>query len=511
MIVGEVTMRSSIMSTAGTVAVSLFLSVLAFVSGCSSGGVAEEATETQEPLEVKEVTVQPGEDLTGLVRNPAMGWVMYADAFADFPQADEYWKSQDPYAGSASIFYIRLPWSQLEPQEGLYAWEYDQNFKDLVQGALDRGLKLAFRVYVDSEGSYRQATPAYVRDAGAEGVVDADTGRWDPYVDDPVFQEKFSAFLDAFGGRFNDPGLVDFVDGNGLGRWGEGNRLKLKGDDVYGVLRWISGAYAKSFNRVLLGVQYNKSQTGFGLDNIDAVAIDEYGYVIRKDTLGLPYWFTEADKERIRSRFPEVPFYGENVYQYLQSRRRWADDYDTLREALEAVMNDALSLHANTLDLRIPEDTEAWFSEAPDLVQEFMVRGGYRLVPVEVTFPGAVERGGWMTVSHVWKNTGVGVLPNNRPQWNYKYKVAFALIEPETERVAFIAVDRVAEPSDWVEGGRYAYSLNASIDDSVPAGTYRLGCAIVDTTKGNVPALNLAVVNERTGTGWYILGDVTVH
>ncbi|NOZ26144.1 MAG: DUF4832 domain-containing protein [Nitrospirae bacterium] len=495
---------------AGAGVVSLLLSALMVLPGCSPDIDSQDAAGTQEAVEVRYVTVQPEEDLTGLVRNPAMGWVLYADAFAGFPQADAYWTSQDRYARSASIFYVRLPWSQLEPEEGVYAWETDQNFKDLVQGALSRGLRLAFRVYVDSEGSYRQATPGFVREAGAQGVVNADSGRWDPYVDDPVFQEKFSRFLDAFGRRYNDPLTVDFIDGNGLGRWGEGNRLKLLGDDVYGVLRWISGAYSKNFDRVLLGVQYNKSSTGFGLDAIDAVAIEEYGYVIRKDTLGLPYWFTEADKERIRSHFPDVPFYGENVYQYLQSRRRWADDYDTLRDALEAVLNDALSLHANTLDLRIPEDAEAWFSEAPDLVREFIVRGGYRLVPVEVTYPDTAVRGGRITISHVWKNSGVGVLPNNKPQWNYKYKVAFALIEPGTDRVAFMAVDGLAEPSDWVEGGRYTYTLEAVIDESVPAGTYRLGCAIIDSTLNNVPALNLAVLGERTGTGWYLLGEMRV-
>ncbi len=494
----------------------VLLPILVVLSGCSSGSSVEsqEIVETQEIVdqgtrEVQDITVQPEEDQTSVIRNPAMGWVLYADAFADFPQADEYWKSQAPYAGSASIFYVRLPWSQLEPQKGVFAWEDDQNFKDIIQGALDRGLKLAFRVYVDSEGSYRQATPEYVRDAGAKGIVNKKTGRWDPYVDDPVFQEKFSLFLKAFGKEYNDPEVVDFVDGNGLGRWGEGNRLKLQGDDKNGVLRWITEAYATNFNRVLLGVQYNKSSTGFGLDNIDAVALQNYGYVIRKDTLGLPYWFREADKERIRSHFPGVPFYGENVYQYLQSRRRWAKDYDTLRAALEAVLNDALSLHANTLDLRIPEDTAAWFSEAPDLVQEFIVRGGYRLVPTEITYPDRIAQGGEITISHTWKNTGVGVLPNNKPQWNYKYKVAFALIDPATGQAVFKAIDGVAEPSAWIEGGEYSYTLKA-FPVSVPTGSYKLGCAIIDSTMDNPPAVNLAIQNARTDSGWYILGDISV-
>jgi len=471
----------------------LLLSVIWFLPGCSNV-----------------VEVIPEEDTTSVIRNPAMGWVLYADAFANFPDAYEYWESQDVYAESASIFYLRVPWSQLEPEEGFYAWENDQNYKDLIQGALDRGLHLAFRVYVDSEGSYRQATPDYVREAGANGMINSKNNRWDPYVDNSVFQEKFTAFINAFALEYNDPGIVDYIDGNGLGRWGEGNRLKLEGADKFGVLLWIIETYATNFTRVLLGVQYNKSSTGFGLDNIDAVALEEYGYVIRKDTLGLPYWFTDTDKERIRSLFPSVPFYGENVYQYLQSRRRWENDYETLSEALEAVINDALSLHANTLDLRIPEDTEAWFSDASDLVREFIVRGGYRLIPEKIIYPEAVEQTEEVTILHTWKNAGVGVLPNNILQWNYKYKVAFALIDPVTEQVVFTVIDEESEPSDWIEGELYSYELKTYLDEA-PTGSYLLGCAIIDSTMDNTPAINLAINNEKTDSGWYVLGNILVH
>ncbi|NOX96595.1 MAG: hypothetical protein GXO98_00730 [Nitrospirae bacterium] len=457
------------------------------------------------------ITVQPQEDTVNVIRNPAMGWVLYADAFANFPQASQYWASQDPYAWSASIFYIRLPWSQLEPQQGVYAWEHDQNFQDLVQGALDRGLQLAFRVYVDSEDSYRQATPEYVRTAGASGIVDS-KGRWSPYVDDPIFQEKFSLFLNAFGNEYNDPEIVAYIDGNGLGRWGEGNQLKLLGGNSAkdGVLSWISGAYAANFSHVLLGVQYNKNNTGFGLNSIDAIPLGQYGYVIRKDTLGyLGNWFSDADKARIRSHFPEVPFYGENVYQHLTSKHKWDQKYASLRDTLEAVYNDAIFLHANTLDLRIPEDTQAWFQTAPDLVQDFIVRGGYRLVPEEITYPERVGPGEDLIIAHKWKNTAVGVLPNNKPQWNYKYKVAFALLDPATGEAVFTSIDQLAEPSDWIEGWAYSYTLQASLN-SVPAGFYQVGFAIVDTTRGNVPAINLAINNEKTASGWYILNDTAI-
>ena len=45
--------------------------------------------------------------------------------------------------------------------------EHDENFKALIQGALARGLKLAFRVYIDGQDNIHNGTPDFVREAGA--------------------------------------------------------------------------------------------------------------------------------------------------------------------------------------------------------------------------------------------------------------------------------------------------------------------------------------------------------
>ena len=58
----------------------------------------------------------------GLVRNPAMGWVLYDDANDPVANASEYWMEMDKYAKYASIFYVRWRWSDLEPAEGEYVW-----------------------------------------------------------------------------------------------------------------------------------------------------------------------------------------------------------------------------------------------------------------------------------------------------------------------------------------------------------------------------------------------------
>jgi len=108
--------------------------------------------------------VKPLRDDKSIIRNPAMGWVLYIDAFSmfeiqEFPDAKEYWALQNGNVEMANIFYIRVSWAIMEPSEGHYAWNEDENYKLMIRMALDRGLKLAFRVYVDSKDAFMQATP----------------------------------------------------------------------------------------------------------------------------------------------------------------------------------------------------------------------------------------------------------------------------------------------------------------------------------------------------------------
>ena len=90
----------------------------------------------------------------------------------------------------------------MEPEEGKYAWIYDENYKKLIQGALDRGLKLCFRIYNNGQDNLRAGTPEYVRHAGAKGytVKGLKGDLWTPYPDDSVFQEKLEKFVEAFAG-----------------------------------------------------------------------------------------------------------------------------------------------------------------------------------------------------------------------------------------------------------------------------------------------------------------------
>ncbi|MDR0871309.1 MAG: hypothetical protein LBN39_11015, partial [Planctomycetaceae bacterium] len=458
-------------------------------------------------------TVSFKPDTTTVLRNPAMGWGLYADIVWKHPAPDEWWKGLEPGIPKANFFYYRCRWSTLEPEEGKYAWEHNEQFKKMLEYAKKNNLKLAFRVIARSQDNAEQATPEFVRKAGAEWTVcKTNENFWEPYEDDPVFQQKFSNFIRAFGKRFDNPQEVDFVDGNGLGLWGEQHNLILKNDSQENkdkVLEWICSSYASSFKRVLLAYCFGSA---FGLESELRIAVKKYGYIPRRDGLGSE-WFTQPQKDFINEHFPEFPLIGEACYWSLEWYKPEQFPLDRIRklknvrEVLVASIDDAIAGHSNTFDLRNPSDLKIWLRDGQDLIDKFVAEGGYRLLPLKIEYPKEIIAGEKNAYKHCWTNVGCGVCPNANPRWNKKYQVAFALFSDKKEPVSIVA-DSTAEPSGWIKDVDTDYT--SSIAWNVPAGTYHLAVGIVDTTQDNKIGIRCAVADTKRTDGWIDAGLITV-
>jgi len=599
-------------------------------------------------------TITPTENTDGLLKNPAMGWMLYVDNTADaFEDPDKYWADFGAAADHASILLIRAPWSQFEPEEGLYAWLYDDKYKRLIQGAKDRGIKLALEVFVNSQDAYRQATPDYVRAAGAEGkwlpfgrgiksnirsvtttagsysgsisdILDnseatswtsalnvsfpqyitfdfgddavvgntisivseygsgqgitkvdveylngsdwvtaaanvtivwgtnsdteevrnvsfpavestairlkiTDANRkygnfgisevylsdnspteqyWTPYEDDPVFREKFDVFLDAFAAEYDDPAITDFVDVYGLGWWGEMHNLNLKTETEQQAANWLTDRFTYRFSRVLL----NSVEGGYLIDLADQTAINGITAGIRRASYASPQYLPQEAKDKIVSVWKKgVPVFAENNFQVYDTwRTTWSPFYPNVGTMLRQAVIEAIYTHSNVLDLRRPDDATTWITRYPELVHYFNKYGGYRFVLNSVKLPAEIDSGATFAIEQSWKNTSVGLFPNKRPNWNHKYKVAYALLDKTNgTKVSHSIMDDI-EPGDWLRGQDYAYSSDVSFP-GVSAGEYDLGVAIVDTTLGDKPAIQLAIMNAKSVEGWYSIGEILVR
>jgi hypothetical protein len=249
------------------------------------------------------------------------------------------------------------------------------------------------------------------------------------------------------------------------------------------------------------------NQVGFATEK--RIAYDGKGYAMRRDGLG-SQWFTEAEQGYASDMFGKTLLVGESCY--------WGGSTDfihdpvyvlkTWRDVFDLTYKQAIEFHFNTLDLRESFETKKWTELANDLVVNFRIHGGYRLYPQTVSLPVKLTAGKTAAIEHTWKNTGNGYLPNNVPNWAYKYKPAFALLNDEGETVR-IWIDDEAEPSLWFAGRNFPYKLTLNTD-GIAAGTYRWAVAIVDKTKNNVPGITLAIADHNLVNGWTTLAPVDV-
>lgn len=479
--------------------------------------------------------VRPTYNRTSVLHNPLNGWVMYAARTAE----PSYWDTE-LYVSDlgkkvkvidyASACYIRTSWSSLNPSDGVYAWR-DPNTQigRLIKGVLDRGLPVALRIVVDGRDQGMN-TPQFVFDAGAVSYMEDSRfpTRITPIPQDPIFQQYYAKFIEALAEDFNDPDRTSFIDAYGLGKWGEAHNVIYEDPNTSSganterlkeeVFDWVTNLYARTFTKVPLVINYHRlighpeswGAVNANSDKLLVKAINK-GYSLRSDAFGMNEYYGNWEKQFAQTWNFKRPIIMEGGW-IISSHSYWNDPKGYRQGYPEDVRQGEFDAsaegHVNMMDFRAGSETTSWFENAYGLVQRFVSEGGYRVYPDQIYLPETIQSGAETTINHRWRNMGWGYLPNNIPQWNYKYKVAFALLDTENN-VKKILLDTTSEPSEWIKDKPTTYNFKTPVD--VPAGTYSWAVAIVDTSKDNQPGIKLAVNADVTDEGWIKLLDVQVQ
>lgn len=480
--------------------------------------------------------VKPKYNRSTPLRNPLSGWVMYASASSD----PSYWDTEFYISDLgkkvkaidyASACYIRTSWATMNPQDGVYAWrDTNTQIGKMVAGAQERGLPIAFRFVADGRDQGLN-TPQFVFDAGAQYYLENANypTRRTPYPQDPVFQQYYTRFIEALAQDFNDPDRTAFIDAYGLGKWGEAHNVIYEsiGENVSAntetlkeqVFDWVTDLYVKNFPEVPLVINYHRlvghpASWGSVNENTDKLltkAINK-GYSLRQDAFGMNDYYQNWEKQFAKTWNYKRPIIMEGGWITGGTHRYWTDSSGKYREGhpedvRQGEFDASMEARVNMMDFRVGNETESWFTLCFGLVQRFISEGGYRLYPDRIYLPDNINAGTEITIGHRWRNMGWGYFPNNIPQWDYKYKVAFALLDLD-DNVKKILVDTGSEPSDWLKDNPVSYDFKTAVE--LPAGNYRWAVAIVDTKKENQPAIKLAVNDDITADGWVKLLDVQV-
>lgn len=494
----------------------------------------------------KIVNIKP--ERSKFLRNPLQGWNIYTGIGSGM--MDNFWDIYDNFDSSegkvkvsdyGTTLYIRGAWSDFNPEEGVYIWQDGVNtepakrFRMLVNGAKERNLKLAFTFVVDSRDKHYNFTPDYVREAGCKGYVTT-TGSvqvWSPYPDDPIFQEKYAKFLQDFAAKYNDPDITNYVSGFGLGKWGEthtlkywavDNKEKTEKETKYEVFEWITDLMAKTFTKVPIFINYHRcllSSSSFDGANLDDTAdlIDravKKGFSLRHDAFGMKQYYKDWERRIATTYRYQCPFIMEGGWvKSSHGSSIKGDGYADYAEVRKGEFDEGKGANVNMMDFRFSSspqtgETHSWFNSAFKLVKEFIADGGYRLYPDKISLPENASSNGKVVLTHRWSNLGWGYCPTNLPQWNQKYKVAFALLDKTTEKSVKVFVDPNPEIADWVQGTPHTYKTELTLSDVTP-GQYEWAVGIVDTTKDNAIGIIISARDEyQTEDGWVKLSDVTI-
>ena len=368
--------------------------VIASKAGDSESPSARPAGET--------VTVKTEDSGAALV-NPGMGWTMHfysnvpsnygsklapADTLGDFP--------------GLSTVYLRLPWAYLEPEEGRYNWAM---LDTPAQRWISKGKRIALRV-TTSENWMKYATPEWVKKSGAKGTFyQFNRGRvtesmtWDPFFDDPVYIKKLDAFLAAFAKRYDGNPNVEFVDVGTYGMWGEGHTFMSSQQDSFEIQKLHIDLHLKHFKNTLLCISddfagHDKPGKQFPITDY---ALSR-GVTLRDDSILVQppprSWY---HAEMAQAFWPRFPVILEHEH-YAGSKKRGAWNDGLLIKAVEDYHASFMSIHGQPRQI---------LTENRDAIDRINQRMGYRLQPLEVTWPRTVAIGKGFTVKWAWANKGV--------------------------------------------------------------------------------------------------------
>lgn len=490
----------------------------------------------EETAKAEGTLIKPKYNRSAVFRNPLNGWVMYGSGSGN----ESYWDTEYyvPDLGKrvkaidyASACYIRTSWATFNPSNGVYAWRNPGSaLYKMIKGAESRGLPIAFRIVVDGRDQGLN-TPQFVFDAGAKYYLEDSKfpSRRTPYPQDPVFQQYYAKFIEELAKDFNDPVRTSFIDAYGLGKWGEAHNVIYEDPNTSTgantealkeqVFDWVTNLYTKNFDKVPMVINYHRlighpASWGAANANSDKLLVKSInkGYILRQDAFGMSDYYQSWEKNFAKTWSFKCPVIMEGGWITTGTHRYWTDPNGKYREdhpedVRQGEFDASADAAVNMMDFRVGE-LESWFTKAFNLTQRFVSEGGYRLYPDQVYLPEKLASGSETTITHRWRNMGWGYFPNNIKQWNFKYKVAFALLDGNNN-VKKVFVDSKAEPSTWLKNNPATYEFKLSA--GVPAGNYTWAVAIVDTTKENQPGIKIAVNGDLTSTGWLKLMDVAVQ
>lgn len=447
-------------------------------------------------------------DSTLVCNNPHKGWTFhyYDNGIKNYGNRMASNDSLPDFPGLNEI-YLRLAWSYLEPEEGVYNWAV---IDSIVTRWVTWGHTISFRITC-KETEFVYATPEWVRNAGAKGRFiehpELDVKAWAPDYDDPIFLEKLENFHKAFAARYDGKPWVEYIDIGSIGEWGEGHTAYSGWDDIpVDVVKKHIDLHKRCYTKSILII----SDDFIGQRNTDDGADYEiYNYCLEngigfRDDSANVAWYKRLGFGSSCIRTPElyskvyksIPVVLESDhYGAAVKLGMWGDGSGFEKAIFET--------HATFIGFHYyPRE---WLKENYQYAGRLANLCGYWYFPKFAMMPDTFRTQTDMNYLRLtWENHGVA------PAYN-QYKLFVKLVNTSTGKTF---TQQLAESDNrtWQPDEIIAEQYAINLDENIIAGNYNILIGMRDDCEFHRSRIvELAIKKEReTDPGWYKLGEVKV-
>jgi hypothetical protein len=447
-------------------------------------------------------------DSTKVCNNPHKGWTFhyYSNAIKSYGSRMAP-KDSLPDFPCLNEIYLRLAWSYLEPEEGVYNW---QVIDSIINRWVGWGHTISFRITC-KETEIVYATPEWVRKAGARGKFidhpDLDIKAWAPDYDDPVFLEKLENFHEAFAARYDGKSWVEYIDIGSLGEWGEGHTAFSGWKDIpVEIVKKHIDIFKHCYKHSVLIISddfVGQRDTDDGSDYAIYHYCIENGIGFRDDSANV-LWYKSLGFGPSCIRSPELY---SKVYKRIPVVLE-SDHYgDVVRYkmwyggiGLEKAIHET---HATFVGFHYyPHE---WLKDNYILACRLANLSGYWYFPKFAMMPDTIRTSTSRNyIRLTWENHGVA------PAY-HQYKLYVKLVNKSNGKT-FIQQLTESDNRTWQPDEIVAEQYNINLDNNLIAGKCDILIGMRDECEFHRNrVIELAIKKEReTEPGWYKLGEVMV-
>jgi hypothetical protein len=442
------------------------------------------------------MTVATPKALSGPITNPGIGIASFHQGYGEQLTLAQY-----PDTG---IEYERFYWQELEPVEGQYNFALvDAAFKyaAMHQPAMNVGLR--FMALDGPEAGSK--IPDWLIKKGVKGVWTSDKKTFAPDLDDPIFLEYSQRLLNAFGKRYDGNENLAYLDIGMVGSWGEwhnSNFPSMKPLDkrytpaqLEKYVKMHFAAFPKTPKIMLIA----------GGDNLVSAVKQGAGW--RADCLGdwrnfSTTWNLMEDDYPQRLEAAQRAYPGFNdawkrapiSLEICGYMTEWKTQQHYSLAEVQRTFDWAIEQHASTINLK----SRAVPQEYRSIVDQALVKLGYRFRLTSLSHNAVVVKGGNLTLNSNWANDGIAPI-------YLKYDLTYRVVSSSNKVVA--QAKTADDIRSWLPGAR-ATNYQMQIPAVLAAGQYSIDVAMLDGQGKS--RINLA--NEgKQSDGWYRISKFRVE